>query len=520
MALTSLTAYIDPPPVDFNSSPLTKDGVQEFCRNERGREKIMLNIIIDPNDANNNGEDLTIRLMKSRREKLEEVIQARKTLTLSGAAPTAGGYQLQWDLRDIVYSAENPFCVVRRGDYFFKVEHTGGTTGPSNVSAVTKDFRVTIMTVEMIAKKYLFGSTNRANDDRSVRYQPRKITGVQVVEVSKNHPIDMFPLKLSYNAAAGTKTATLSWRNGEAIEIDTSIAGGVMEGLLDYPLPSDAQEKGYITVRVDPRLLPNVDTFEELLVDRLLIEREVLRTWIDKEAEWLEHDYLYSAIEPALVVSDFDLSRLNVGQGAGTSQAPAVTLPSNFDHDLISTPITYYPPTSGRWINLKVPYWHVRKFEYLIGALENTRIVDIDEGWIHKGASGYVTLVPFNQSLAYNFIGLMRVHALRGVIELPSFWRYRYWSGIPDVNRRVPQAILDVIGLRASVEILTVLGQAFRGGFSSQSATADGKSESVTYTASATFGIYSATIEENKKRLKPLEKQIKKSYYGTTLMAL
>lgn len=512
MALTSLQVYVDPPPLR-GMSPLPQDGVYEFCKNERGRETIKLNVIVDPNDANNAGEILTIRLMKARRDRNEEVIQAQRTLTLAGAAPTAGGYQLEWDIRDVVYSPTNPFCVIRRGDYFFRVEHSGGPTYPSGVTADTDDFRVTVMTVERLGAEWIFGATNRSNDDRAVRFQPRLISGIEVLEVSKNHPIDAFSLVLSFN---GSQTnPTLSWAGGMNIPIDTSIPGGIG---LDYLLPSGGEHGGHLIVAVDPRLLPNADTQEFLLVDRLLISRDSLRRWLDAEAEWVEHELIFSLIEPGLVVSDYDLTALNVGPGVQQQGAPV--LPSNYDYDIKTTPVTYYPPVSGRWINVQLPYWHPLAFEYMIGALENTRIVDIPPGWIHRGASGYVTLVPFNQSLAYNFTGLVHVHALRGVIELPSFWRYRYWSGVPDQNRRVPSTLIEIIGLRAAVKGLAVLGQAFRGGYSSQSASRGGVSESVAYTASATYGIYSATIEEYKKRLTPLEKQVKRSYFGITLMAL
>ena len=509
MALTALQVYMEPPPIDIRGTTLPFDGLIEYSRNERGREIMRVNVIPTPNDATVIGEEITVRLMKARRGRNEEVAQARQVYTFAAPAP-AGGVQFEWDLREIVYSAAKPFPIVRRGNYFVEVEHTGGTTGPSSVSGVCDDFRVALMTTDQLEREWLLGATRRSNDDRAVRFQPKLLTGVQVIEVSRNHPLDLMALTLAYDGRPGT---FLSWDDGELIPIDTTIPTGIQQ---QYILPT-RDRRHYLVVQVDPRILPNTDTTERLAIDRQLITRDAIRRWIDAEAQWLEEAFLYVPVEPALVVSDYSLTDLSIGAGAGTSQQ-AGPLPQNFDYDLKGPPLTYYPPQPAHWINLKVPYWRPLHFDYLVGALENTRIVDINVDWIHKGSAGYVTLVPFNQSLSYHFIGLMYIHATRGPVELPSFWRYRYWAGIED--RTTPMPLIEVIGLRAAVVGLAVLGQAFRGGYSSQSVSRDGVSESASYTASATFGIYSATIEEYKKRLEPLEKQIQRRYYGMTLEVL
>jgi hypothetical protein len=65
-----------------------------------------------------------------------------------------------------------------------------------------------------------------------------------------------------------------------------------------------------------------------------------------------------------------------------------------------------------------------------------------------------------------------------------------------------------------------VAGQAFRGGFASQSLSRDGVSESVSYTASAIYGIYSATIEDYTKFINREIKQIKGRYRGVNLIVM
>lgn len=507
MALTAIEVYLSPPPNRGTSLPF--DGLIEYSRNERGREIVTLNFTVTPSDGTAEGEELTFYMMKARRERNEEVAQARQVFTIPAGAQPAGGYSVSWDLRNVVYSTSEPFPIMRRGDYFIDVEHTGGTTGPSSVTASTDDFRVALMTVDRFEAEWLLGATRRSNDDRLLRIQPRCVTGVRVVEVSKNHPLDMFPLKLSYSPGSGP--VFLSWNHGENVNIDITVNQGSIHR--QYILMDEFREN-YIVVQVDPRLLPTQDTHESLMVDRQLIERESLRRWLDEEAQWLEEIWLHMPIEPALIVSDYTLRDLSVSSGA----AQATLLPENFDYDIMSGPVTYYAPRSGHWVNFDVPYGRPIKFEYLVGALETTRIVDINPQWVEKGPGRHIQLLPFNQSLAYNFIGLMYMQFNRGAVEMPSFWRYRYWAGLTETTTPLP--VLECMGLRAANKALTILGQAFRGGFSSQSVSRGGVSESVGYTSSAMYGIYSSTSEFNIKRLESLQKELKRKYMGLSFTVL
>jgi len=507
MALTNLKIYLDPPVIRGTQLPF--DGLIEYSKNETGREIVTLWVIPTPNDANVVGEQITVRMMKARRDRNEEVVQARRTYTFTGPVPVEG-VSFSWDLRRVVYSTEDPFNVIRRGNYFFEVEHSGGPTYPSGTNATSEDWRATVMTTDRLEKEWLRGATRRSNDDRAVRFQPKELNGVWVIEVSRNHPLDIFELELVPDKHS-TVNWSLSWNRGEIVPIDMRIPEGIHQQLI---LP-DRWGTHYIVVQVDPRKLPTTHTTERLMIDRELIDRDSLRRWIDEEADWLEQTFLYTPIEPALCVSDFTLRNLTPSTGLIPPPAP---LPENFDYDLFGPPIMYKPPTAGHWIGLDVPWGKPIKWEYLVGALEHTRIVDIRPDWIQPASGRRIHLLPYNQSLAYSFIGLMYVHAIRGPVELPSFWRYRYWAGLKD--EKTPMDIIQVIGLRAGAQALAVLGQMFRGGFSSQSVSRDGVSESVSYTASAMYGIYSATIEAFNKRLEKLEPQVKRKYFGIYIAAL
>lgn len=505
MALTALNPWVRKPATVGSTLPY--DGVPEFSRNEPGKQVVSLYVQPTPQGGGEAGEEITVKLYKARRGRTEEVTQAETTYTFTGAEGAAGA-KFDFDLRTLLHSAEYPFPVMRRGNYFFTVTHTGGTTGPSAVTGSTEDFRVAIYTVDRFEKEWLQGATRRSNDDRAVRFQPKKLTGVRVIEVSKNHPLDLLPLSLVKGAETPDPNWYLSWNRGEIVPIDTNVPSGIDQ---QYILP-DRQRKHYVVVQVDPLTLLAEEETESLMIDRSLIDRQTLRDFIDQEADWLEQSFLYTPIEPALVVSDRNLSTLDPSPGG----VPAPVLPDdNEDYDILTYPLTYSPPNAGHWIDMELPQGYPIKWEYLEGVLERQRIISCNVGWIHQASHRLIQLVPFNQSSGYHFLGFYYMGSLRGPADLPSFWRYRYYAGIQD--EETPREVLDVIAMRAGVKALTLLGQMFRGGFSSQSVSRDGISESVSYTASASYGIYSATIENCNKRLKVLEPQLKRKYMGLYL---
>ena len=513
MALTDLTLYLEPP--REAASVLPHDGLWEYSRNESNRAEVRLNIIPTPRDGSEIGEEITVRLFKGRRGRTEEGTQAAQTYVFTGAEG-AGGAAVTIDTRRVVYSNDEQFTLMRRGVYFFRVEHTGGPTGPSALTKDSDDFKISLMTVDRFEAEWLRGATRRSNDDRAVRFQPRRFPFVRVVEVSRNHPLDLYPLSLVKGRETPNPNWYLSWNRGQIVPIDTRIPQGLMHPNNQLILP-DRTRQNYIVVEVDPRLLvlssPELQQETEMLmIDRELIDRETLRRWLDEEFDWMEQSFFYTPIEPALVVSDRNLNNLEVSPGG----VPAPPLPpDNEDYDILSRPITYFPPEPGHWIKMRLHYgWPIR-WDYLEGALANQRIISINRDWIQSAQSQVIELVPFNQSLAYHFLGLFYMGALRGPSGLPGMWRFRYWAGIQD--EVTPKEILEYGGIRASIKALTILGQMFRGGFSSQSISRDGVSQSVGYTASAMYGIYSATIEGLQKRLDEMGPQLQRKYKGLYL---
>ena len=215
-------------------------------------------------------------------------------------------------------------------------------------------------------------------------------------------------------------------------------------------------------------------------------------------------------MEPTKLVTDIDPSEISF---SGTSSELLI----DDDYDFVKSPVSFYPRRAGQWIDIQFPFPQILEIEQLFGAVANVRVVHINPEWIEFASmNGYTQLVPFNTELAFDFVGLIWVEALHNAVPIPNFWHYNMTVGLRDT----PGDMLELLNKQAAISILTVAGQAFRGGFSSQSISRDGISESVAYTSSAIYGIYSASIEEYKTWIKENVVSIRSRYRGPTLLTM
>jgi len=428
------------------------------------------------------GEQITVELTKSRRGR-DSVVRTN-TATISGTSDPAT-VSSTIDLNLVVDS--DYINLIRRGRYFIKVT----SVSDDSVSAITSDFYVNPVTALQLRNTYLFGLKMDAFEMRDVRYQPTQITGVEVVTVSGNHPIGFDVLTYRYDSSTGIRH--ISWGNGGPI---TQISSAGM-----YLLRS-ACSSNYIEIKVsDLTNLPTSSEAEELYIQKSEITDTKLRRWLNQACDWLENDKIaHVFLEPTRVVTD-----------------PLDSTGTEIDWDFIVPRIQFDPCPSGQWINIKFPYANLLRIDELFGQMANTRILNVDTSWVEiTERNGFVRLVPFNRQAGFEFIGLVWVESLRGRIELPNFWHFNALAGL----RQVDPVLLEMIGKKAAIDALIVAGHALRGGYASQSISRDGVSESVSYTASAIYGIYSATIEDYTKFINKEIKQLRGRYRGPGMVVL
>jgi len=184
----------------------------------------------------------------------------------------------------------------------------------------------------------------------------------------------------------------------------------------------------------------------------------------------------------------------------------------------VASPLTYFVNRgSGSWVEIQTQFPQVLRVDSLFGAIANVRVIDIDLDWIEVAhQSGLLQLVPFNQEIAFDFVGLLWVNALRGASELPSFWHYNLIAGLRDAT----PDIIEMIAKKAAIDALTVAGMALRPGVGSFSLSRDGVSESISYVTSAKYGMYTGAIQAYKDWMDEHIKELKGKYRGPTLVVV
>lgn len=432
------------------------------------------------------GEDITVELIKGRRSRDSVVYTAVHTV-VGVTDPVTESASIY--LPDVAGS--DTINLIRRGRYFVRVT---SVTTPA-VTADTGDFPISIITAQQLRETYLFGLNLQASDTRDVIESPVNITGIEIAHVSASHTTGFDVLTYIYTDNTGTGgnlVRELSWGGGKLVPVTAP----------GRYLLRHACSDNYMVVQIRSlAALPLSSQKDELLVGKDEISDRMLQRWIDQTCDWLENDKLAGVfLEPTRIITE-----------------PALASSVLPDWDFIVPSITFYAVNPSKWIDIMFPWMSLLKIDELFGQIANTRIVDIDETWVEiSERNGFVQLVPFNQEAAFQFIGLVWVESLRGRIELPNFWNFDAVAGL----RQVDPILLEIIGKKAAVDALTVAGHAFRGGFASQSVSRDGVSESVGYTASAIYGIYSATIEDFSKFINREIKQLKGRYRGVNMIVL
>lgn len=299
-------------------------------------------------------------------------------------------------------------------------------------------------------------------------------------------------------------TRLLSWCGGPAVAVHA--------GKRKYTLRKGSNSTDWIEVRVRSIAgLPLSSTSDELLIEKKKLGNEEIKDIISKKINEVEDTLLSVFLEPTRIVTQIDPNNISFDPG---TDIPTFV---QGDWDCVVDAITYYVPSAGHWINIKFPYYPLLRINEMYGEVSNVRVLDVALEWLEiKETSGFVELVPFNQEIAFNFIGLVWIESIRGPVPIPNFWNFDAIVGF----RKTPPAILELIAKLAAIDVLTIAGQAFRGGFSSQSVSRDGVSESVSYTASAIYGIYSATIEDYRKWIKETLKKLKGRYRGPDMLVV
>jgi hypothetical protein len=323
----------------------------------------------------------------------------------------------------------------------------------------------------------------------------------------------------SFTGGVTETIRTMSWKGGASISIKAAGTYLLQTGNLGPAaklLPNaDHDSKEYICVRVkSTALLPAENVAESLFIERKKIDDETLAHFIEEAVAWTENDALTIYLEPTNVVTDRDPTTVQYADGVN---AP-VPIFNDTDYDYLVNPLTYFiRPSDPGWINIQTPFPQMLRVDTLFGAIASTRVIDIDLEWIELSMQGgIIQLVPFNQEIAFDFIGLLWVNAIRGAVELPNFWHFNIIAGLRDA----PAELRELVAKKAALNVLDIAGLAIHPGIGSLSLSRDGVSESVTYNSQAQFGLYTGTINSYKEWIDTNMPLLRAKYRGATMVVV
>lgn len=336
-------------------------------------------------------------------------------------------------------------------------------------------------------------------------------TGADSISAAEDH---------TFTGGISDTIRSLSWKGGPTVTVGSAgtyvlRAGTSLGPSACKPFVTTPQNLDYVVVRVKSvALLPTFSVTEEILIETKKMDDDTLGRYIEDASEWLEKVFLPGVyLEPTIVSTDRDPTTVQFAAGIN---APTPIF-ADGDFDELVSPLTYFVPKTSSWVGIDTPYRQLLRVDSLYGAIANTRVIDIDLEWIELSQQGgMIQLVPFNQEIAFNFVGLIWVNAIRGAVELPNFWHFVMVAGL----RGTPGDLRMLIAKKAAIEALTQLATAFRPGLGSVSLSRDGVSESVSYNSAQQFGIYTAAINSHKDWLDDSGPRLRAKYVGTLMVVV
>lgn len=437
---------------------------EEYSRFESGKEIIRARVILTPSTALQ-GEVVTVRLVRA-----DGGIVATTSVTLTGDYPK--GTIVELDTRATI----DGIPAVVRGNYTVEASQGG--------LAASVPIHIAIITVEEMKRGFCQGAPLYSSMVMAPKRQPSAVTGVTITGVSERTRAGVHALAYNHD------NNTLSWAGGIPIELSQSSRDEI---LLD---PSG----NYIEVAIDHWELPTSNAEEGILIDRQVLNDEFLRHEISAAADQMETE-LRVFVEPMRIATEPYFSAPAPGEYFDRKAAPLAYYRTDFNQ-------------RGLAWHLSMPYQQLQQVSLLEGYMGNSRALQISSGALAANkTAGIVDVLPYNSeyTMLYTFFVNINFWGVREFIA--DFWRYKAIAGIDTM----PGDVVKAIGYTAAIGILTIAGQAFRAGATSESISKDGVSRSASYQPQ---GVYGAAITEYKEWLKTNTPKLRNKYRGIPCVVL
>jgi hypothetical protein len=192
---------------------------------------------------------------------------------------------------------------------------------------------------------------------------------------------------------------------------------------------------------------------------------------------------------------------------------------------LLLFPTQIKSETHDYYLNDYVAYNFIKLFRYPVQSVERvaiqfplaTQTLTFDPSWYRVDSNGaQCQLVPTQGTFSSivlgqggNFLPLF----YSGLQQVPALWQIDYTAGF--AKGQIPEDILDIIGLKASIMPMNIAGDLIAGaGVASKNISLDGLSQGIVTTASAENTGYTANIKQREKEITSMLKGLKEFYTG------
>ncbi|MCP4753489.1 MAG: hypothetical protein GY866_21575 [Proteobacteria bacterium] len=366
-----------------------------------------------------------------------------------------------------------------------KLQLTVGThTLEISIGSFTKSitFKVVPISVKRLRDQYLLGINLEANATLVLQQPLKRITGVEVEEVSNDTRVGV--KELVWDAT----DKTLSYDNGEPVEIIDDQEEYIIQNFMS----TAAGDGDYLTITVeDFDELPEVHVTESVVIDTKNFLLADFQKWIETAWSYVTATVINTGIEPIYYSSDESEKAAYLD--------PVDLLPKNYSR---TRNMTFEFPVN--LLKHVVELWAVH-------FTNNSSKINISTERVKSKRDGTVSVLsfPFHGTTVGNLatLGLAGMfdktiyanshHGARNPVK--NFWHGKVVAGIDEEDLR--NTAIDVIAKIATIGILNIAGSAKDAGVSSTSFSVSGISASKTLTSSAMYGIYSAPIDMIQKSL-------------------
>lgn len=397
--------------------------------------------------------------------------------TALGEPRSDGTWRAAFDLSALADGDNYPVCI----SGLYRIAATSGDS-----TAYTDPFHVSLITVDNLKQSYCKGLPLYAREVLAPKRQPVVVTGVTIDRCSTGVTRSLHTLSHVYDG------------NSHRLKFDAGPEVDLSPNLLAEYLP-DARGN-YLEVTIDWRLLPTTDVTEAIIFDMEPVSDDVLRGEIERAASEMER-LVGTYLEPHRVATEPFFSSPAEGEYFDARINPAVY----YRQDM-------FPINAKVW-HVSLPCTYLQKCYALEGWFGDAKTLDIAMGVFKCNVrQGVVEVLPQTTS----YVMMVQVFAMLdywGVREyIADFWRYKALVGLAETT----PDLLKAIGYMAAIPVLTLAGQAYRGGLTSESISKDGVSRST----SVPKGMYSASIDEYKEWLKDNRERIVNRYKGINMVTL